>query len=568
MTSRSCCLPAPAWLRSSAPSRTPEIAYRAESSALVYGTTEIRDLLAAVRAIDDPTDELSLITALRAPLFACGDDDLFTFRAHHGGAWNHQAPVPDSVPEDHRVGLGMRYLGELHRARYWLTASEILERLVRERRVLELGFAGRRPRDLWRRVRFLIDQARAFEDAEGGSLRDYLRWAQLQSAEGARVAETVLPETDDDSVQIMTIHASKGLEFPICVLSGMTTRAQGRRGGVHVVFPPDGGYGLKLSADVRTDEFEKFQPLDEQMDFHEKLRLLYVAATRARDHLIVSVHRHRRDVADREKATAAELLFEAATNAPHYAQLRAGTRREPDRVDLAPRPPLPERGAWAEERRAALDTSGRPGTVGATTIATKLAEEAAADPALAKQGRDLDLPPWNKGRYGTAVGRAVHAVLQTIDLATGDGLSEASAAQAAAEGVLGLEDTVRALAQSALESPVVKAAAQRQHWRESYVATPVDGSIVEGYVDLLFRDEEGLVVVDYKTDAVPDDDALQAKVAQYRPQAAAYALAVEAAAGEHVDRCVFVFCSPDGAREVVVDDLPNAIAVVREFVGG
>ena len=45
----------------------------------------------------------------------------------------------------------------------------------------------------------------------GGSLREYLRWADLQSAEGARVVETVLPETDDDAVRILTIHGAKGL---------------------------------------------------------------------------------------------------------------------------------------------------------------------------------------------------------------------------------------------------------------------------------------------------------------------------------------------------------------------
>ena len=59
---------------------------------------------------------------------------------------------------------------------------------------------------------------------------DFLRWAELQSAEGARVVETVLPETDDDAVRILTIHGAKGLEFPITVLSGMTTRCGGAGG--------------------------------------------------------------------------------------------------------------------------------------------------------------------------------------------------------------------------------------------------------------------------------------------------------------------------------------------------
>ena len=74
----------------------------------------------------------------------------------------------------------------------------------------------------------MIEQARAFADAEGGSVRDFLAWADLQGSEGARVVETVLPETDDDAVRILTIHGAKGLEFPITIVSGMTTKAAGR----------------------------------------------------------------------------------------------------------------------------------------------------------------------------------------------------------------------------------------------------------------------------------------------------------------------------------------------------
>ncbi|HXY95019.1 MAG TPA: UvrD-helicase domain-containing protein, partial [Acidimicrobiia bacterium] len=190
------------------------IPYRAETSSLVYGTREIRDLLLVLSAVDDPTDELAVVSALRSPVLGCGDDDLYTFRVEHGGHWNHQAPLPDSLPADHPVGEAMRALATWHHARLWLAPSELLDLVVRERRVLELGFVHGRPRDLWRRVRFVIEQARAFTEAEGGSLRDFLRWADLQGSEGARVVETVLPETDDDAVRILTVHGAKGLEFP------------------------------------------------------------------------------------------------------------------------------------------------------------------------------------------------------------------------------------------------------------------------------------------------------------------------------------------------------------------
>jgi ATP-dependent exoDNAse (exonuclease V) beta subunit len=199
--------------------------------------------------------------------------------------------------------------------------------------------------------------------------------------------------------------------------------------------------------------------------------------------------------------------------------------------------------------------------------ATAIAKEAAAarDPGLAKDGRDLELPPWNKGRYGTAVGRAVHAVLQTIDLATGDGIVETASAQAAAEGVIGREQQIVALVRAALASATVREAVANPFWRETYVATPVGDRTLEGYVDLIYRTPDGLVVVDYKTDAVADDHLDDALV-RYRLQGASYALAVGAATGERVARCRFVFLTEHGAREREVDDLEAACDEVRTFM--
>ena len=118
------------------------------------------------------------------------------------------------------------------------------------------------------------------------------------------------------------------------------------------------------------------------------------------------------------------------------------------------------------------------------------------------------------------------------------------------------------LSRAALESPLVKRAAARPHWRESYVATEVGDQILEGIVDLLYRDDDGLVIVDYKTDAVPTS-ALATRVDFYRPQMAAYAAALTAAAGAPVARCVLLFLSPTGAEAWEVREMPAAMAAIR-----
>jgi ATP-dependent helicase/nuclease subunit A len=552
------------------------IPYRAETSSLVYGTREIRDLMAALRAVADPTDELSLVAALRSPLYGCGDDDLYTFHEEHGGRWNHRAPLPEELPADHPVAAAMTHLADLHADRLWLTPSAILDRIVRERRVLEVAFARGRPRDLWRRVRFVVDQARAFTESAGGSLAEYLEWVALQSSEGARVVESILPETDDDAVRILTVHGAKGLEFPIVILSGMTTRPAGRRSRVEVRFPPTGGWALKVGQDFVSEEFERFKPIDEQMDFDERVRLLYVAATRARDHLVVSVHRVASPVAEPAKRTNAELVWGSASARPDlWSEPDAGERAATSAPRAAVDPPG-DRAAWQAERAAALARAGRRRVVSATGVAAGATEHedaslpAVLDPGLAKEPVDLELPPWQRGRYGTAIGRAVHAVLQTVDLQSGAGIDDAARAQAAAEGVTGHEARIAALARAAIASPVVQEAVAGAYWRETYVGSVVgggDGSVlVEGYVDLVYRSAAGLVVVDYKTDAWGTDADLDAKLARYRLQGATYALAVQQATGEPVVRCVFLFLREDSAVAREVTDLAGAIDDVRAAV--
>jgi ATP-dependent exoDNAse (exonuclease V) beta subunit len=545
------------------------IAFRAETSSLVYASRAVRDLLMVLRAVDDPTNSLHTVSALRTPLLACGDDDLFRFKWERKGRWNYLADQPDTVPIDDPVRAGLGYLRDLFDQRTWLAPSELLGSIVRDRRGMELGFAEGRPRDVWRRLRFVTDQARAWSEATGGNLRQYLQWVTAHTAEGARVAESILPESDDDAVRILTIHGAKGLEFPITIVSGMSTAPSGRRAPAEVVFPANGGVGYRFGNKVRTDDYVEWAPIDEQMGLHERIRLMYVACTRARDHLIVSLHRKARAKAPSPKArTNAELLLSGMSDVVDDLPDAAAT---PDvlrpAVVRSPLPPPPF-AQWTAERTSALRRAARPTTVAATALTDEGSpdSEGEPDPGLRKRPRDLDLPPWLKGRYGTAVGRAVHGVLQTIDLASGTRLDEAVAAQCEAEAVPDRTGDVRRLVRQALGSPSVMAAAGSPHWREIYACTPVDGRLLEGYIDLLYRGPDGLVVVDYKTAATSDPDALDRRVEGYRIQGASYALTVSASTAEPVTRVTFLFLTPDGAIERDLTDLAATVGEVRRLV--
>src|SRR5690606_18775845 len=127
--------------------------------------------------------------------------------------------------------------------------------------------------------------------------------------------------------------------------------------------------------------------------------------------------------------------------------------------------------------------------------------------------------------------------------------------------------TVAALVEAALASPSVQQAAKHPHHKELFVSAPLGARVIEGYVDLLVEAPEGLMVVDYKTDTVPNEAAIDEKLATYELQGAAYAAAIEAATGLPVADCRFVFCSTGGAVERSVEDLPTAVARVRSLLG-
>jgi ATP-dependent helicase/nuclease subunit A len=165
------------------------------------------------------------------------------------------------------------------------------------------------------------------------------------------------------------------------------------------------------------------------------------------------------------------------------------------------------------------------------------------------------------------VGRAVHDSLADIDLTTGCDAGGRSAAEVArgrarGHGLHEHADVVVAMVARALTSPTVADAGRRRFWRELSVVTPVaDGGVLEGFVDLVVEDDDGLVVVDYKTDRLGVDGS--AALTGHRLQVAAYAVALEASTGRRVQRCVLVFVGGNEPYEHILEG-PDLAAAMTE----
>jgi ATP-dependent exoDNAse (exonuclease V) beta subunit len=583
------------------------VPYRLEGAAMLWGSEEVRDVLASLRAAADPADQVAVLAALRSPGLACGDDDLWTWR-EAGGSFDPGRPSPAGL-EDHPVARGMRILRDLHSCSGWSRPSEVVARACEELNSFELAFAHRRPRDHWQRVRWLRDQARLFDETSGGTLRAFLTWADLQGSGDRRATGIGPPDPDDDAVRVMTVHGAKGLEFPVVVLCGLERQDSDVHQPKPVLWDRDGRPEVRAGALFTTAGYADADRRDQQLDALERVRVLYVGLTRARDHLVVSLHHrgcngsgdsslasrlsalcddspslrghlHLNDVAT--AAGGAGVASPAApTGAPHIPRTAGGVHPEPASnrapVHIRVTPGEEERDwsafcdLWSEERARLLASLRRQPVVAATA----LAGDAARGVALGLGARAA--APGDE--VGIRIGRAVHEVLAAVELRDATGLQAStsrrdgpstrletlSIARARAQGIEEHGETVAEMVRKAVQTELLQTAAQRRHWREIYVAVPVevpgpppaatgpeategaDGvgrCLLEGIVDLVFEEDDGLVVVDYKTDALDVDRDLAEACSRYELQVASYAAALERSTGKRVTRCALLFLAP------------------------
>ena len=233
----------------------------------------------------------------------------------------------------------------------------------------------------------------------------------------------------------MTVHGAKGLEFPIVVLAGLNA-AQNPRSDPVLFDRKNGRVEVKVGsreASLQTAGYESLVEFEKEREEEERVRLMYVAATRARDHLIVSLYRNARG--SNSAAARIEAFMQGADHlwqpfdppvvAAPRASVTAGEMAAPDDDTPAARQ------RWQQQRSELYAARARP----ISAAATRLAQEAKAE-------QDIPDEPWRRGRAGTNIGRAVHAVLQVVDLHTGRGLDDIAQAQAAAEGVPGRADEI------------------------------------------------------------------------------------------------------------------------------
>ena len=544
---------------------------------------EVRQTIAVLQAVDNGARDTALMAALRSPAFGLTDADLAEIRIRGG----ERIPFHEAarIVSEGGDSLAERVKAALEKMAFWRISARhqgidrLIERVLADSR-LELRAAAL-PDGAGRlaNLHLLESKARDFMRQQGGSLHAFLAYVERLKAGGDNESASAIGE-GEDVVRIMSVHKSKGLEFPVVLLLGAGKRVTGKEAASPLVLDAALGAGL-FCEDGRLHTRRNTAPRMaiirklEQEALAEEVRILYVAMTRARDRLIV-IGRPRRgkiraewyDEMTRERILAMTSMLDMICPALAAAGAAFDGEEEIDcagskwlvcavsggdipvrandallarleRMAASPRDP-------AFERLLYFTPEARPGAQKTSVTAAirdgKFRQEDAEDAPPLPELRSRPRFMMEKRLTAAEIGTAFHRMACCCDLdalrASADrraeaarqerdmlqrGVISAAEAQSLPEGMLG------ALAASPLGARMLASERVEREWAFTWRRrTPEGEQLLQGVIDCCFIEEGRWVLVDYKTDSPRD---IPAVLERHRAQLALYQEALEALTG-------------------------------------
>ena len=589
-----------------------------------FGQQQVVDLLAYLRLLHNRYDDVALATVLASPFVGVSNDALVLVRRNAPRrplftALERTMPEQLAESDERLLRAFLQRYERLVRASTRVGLEELCERIVTEHdydlAVLARWDGARR----FANIRKLGRLARDYEAVRASDVEGFVRFVREQDALGAKELEAVAEEEGGGAVRLLTIHAAKGLEFKVVIVADAGRDTGGPRGTDEIVALSDGRFGFRMVHPTRGDRqpvfgFEEVRDAERDQERAERLRLYYVAMTRAIDRLIVSGAIDPARTADRstpigwvlDRLDAHETVVEADETPIELDRDDARFVLTVNRFvpELAPAVPVePDAGLDDELQLALFDELpiGRPRLGIELPPLAEIAAPTAHDvrrlsySALALfercsyryfAERVLGLPfreRVSRGESGdglaaTEIGDAVHRLLELVPL-------DQPAVPPRAE----LERAVREWYPEVAAHELERIAAMVDAYCRSELAQRIaglrgarperpftfehDGVVIRGRLDVLWRDGPRAVVVDYKSNALEGRSPAEIIESEYSLQRLVYALVCLRAGAEEVEVAYQFLERPDdvASTSFTTEDVPKlesdlsaAIARIRE----
>lgn len=603
-----------------------------------WSQQQVADLRAYLAALANPLDELALYSVLASPLAGVSLDALVVLAgASRDLGWDAWRTVealagagehPEAIARLEAVlpaadttaltAFAARF-GADREAAPRVALETLIDRAVTasgyDRAVLAMPAGDRRMAN----VRKLMRMARDYEADEGRDLRGFIDFVAERDLVQEREGQAALDAEDLDAVRLMTIHRSKGLEFPLVCVADLGKT--GREDDAALRVSENGQVGLRLASmdggTVDTDVLARMRERQKEEDEEEERRILYVAATRAQRHLILS------GATDLEKLAEPGALDEPMrwvwrnlgvdlTESGPTVQAggawdgRAVSVRtqvlRPGRLDdllgpadRVPSPPEPAPAGLEALAAPALAAVPVPDALPVSRLSysgleayrrcgyrfylERVLRLAPPDDVHARAaGRPAE--PEADALPGVTRGSVVHAVLEDLDFrdparpaadVVGD-LIQSMGQPVRAQEVEEIRELVETFGSSAVAARIAGAEHVRAELPFAFTLETGGGHslLIDGIVDVHANEGDAALVVDYKTDRLHGDDPAARVARSYTTQQLVYALAALRSGAARVE-VLYVFLEDPGtpvSARFVAGDVPELEDRLRALVSG
>ena len=561
-----------------------------------FSSVEISTAMSMLAVLDNPHQDIPLIAVLRSPVFGFDADELSEIRAADRNGDFYTALLAAAESGGKAADFVQRLTG-LRELAADLPVEELIWRLLGELDLLAMCSAMTDGEQRRANLMALAELSHRFESGGYRGLHRFVLWLRRMAERGQ---EPAVGGPGAEAVQILSVHKSKGLEFPVVFLCDTARRFNRQDSRDTVLVHPELGLGPKLTDLKKRVEYPTLARhairlrLEREM-LSEEMRLLYVAMTRAKERLYMTaamknpeqtVEKLRRGLplAPQTLASAsspAEWLISAAlADGEEHLRLRLCTAEQAGGEQTAAELPAVEAD---EEAAKELERNLRfsypwpeaeelPSKLTATELKGRAEPDEDAKSLLPRAHSEFRLPDFarkNRPLTGAQRGTATHLVLQYMDFAATGSRAEIekeierlrarrvlSDAEAEAVDAAAIERLFRSeLGQRMLHAP--------EREREFKFSLLCDAGellgraageeiLLQGVVDCCLLEEDGLVIIDYKTDSVRTEAEIAARSRWYEGQLQAYAAALSRIFARPVKECLLYFLVPGAAVAVPV----------------